>query len=80
MYVNPDFDPPDERDHRPHRGHPDSHRGDHNRRQAAGTGMGFAIARDILRMHGSELQVKSVPDQGSEFLLSIPAAAPGENA
>ncbi|MGH9444611.1 MAG: sensor histidine kinase, partial [Terriglobia bacterium] len=56
------------------------YRGAHNRRQVTGAGMGLAIARDILRAHGGDLRVKTAPGQGSEFLLSIPAAAEGGNA
>jgi two-component system sensor histidine kinase KdpD len=38
------------------------------------TGMGLAIAREIVRAHGDEIQVSSKPDEGSEFSFSLPLA------
>lgn len=40
-----------------------------------GTGMGLAIAREIIRAHGEEIWVRSNPDQGSEFCFSLPIAS-----
>jgi two-component system sensor histidine kinase KdpD len=37
-----------------------------------GTGMGLAIAREILRLHGGEIAVTSRPGEGAEFCVSIP--------
>ena len=42
-----------------------------------GTGMGLAIAREIIRAHGEEIWVRSNPGQGSEFSLSLPIAPVG---
>ena len=39
-----------------------------------GTGMGLAIAREIIRAHGEEISVQSSPGQGSEFSFSLPIA------
>jgi two-component system, OmpR family, sensor histidine kinase KdpD len=39
-----------------------------------GTGMGLAIAREIIRAHGEEIWVKSSPGNGSEFCFSLPMA------
>jgi two-component system, OmpR family, sensor histidine kinase KdpD len=39
-----------------------------------GTGMGLAIAREILRAHGQEIWVSSKPGEGSEFSFSLPLA------
>ncbi len=50
-----------------------------NGQHLKGTGMGLAIAREIMRAHGEEIWVKSSPDQGSEFSFSL-AAAPAEGA
>ena len=44
-----------------------------------GTGMGLAIAREIIHAHGEEIWVRSNPDQGSEFWFSLPAAPAGSS-
>jgi two-component system sensor histidine kinase KdpD len=41
-------------------------------RQAAGTGMGLAIARQIMLAHGGDIQVESSEGQGVEFSLTLP--------
>ena len=56
------------------------YRGVKDRRQVTGTGMGLAIAREILRAHGGDISLKSAPGQGSEFCLSIPAASQEKTA
>lgn len=40
-----------------------------------GTGLGLAIALGVARAHGGSIEVSSVPDQGSEFILRLPCAA-----
>ena len=47
-----------------------------NDRNLKGTGMGLAIAREIIRAHGEEIWVTSKPGQGSEFSFSLPVAPP----
>jgi len=44
---------------------------DHNLKS---TGMGLAIAREIIRAHGRGIGVRSAPGQGSEFSFSLPLA------
>lgn len=44
-----------------------------------GTGMGLAIAREIVRAHGQEIGVKSALGQGSEFSFSLPLAPRSAN-
>jgi two-component system sensor histidine kinase VicK len=39
-----------------------------------GTGMGLAIAREIIHAHGEEISVTSKPGEGSEFSFSLPLA------
>lgn len=41
------------------------------RKQAEGTGLGLAISQRIVRLMGSDLQVKSKRHQGSEFFFSV---------
>jgi two-component system, OmpR family, sensor histidine kinase KdpD len=43
-------------------------------RNLKGTGMGLAIAREIIRAHGEEIWVTSKPGEGSEFGFSLPIA------
>jgi two-component system, OmpR family, sensor histidine kinase KdpD len=45
-----------------------------NDRNIKGTGMGLAIAREIIRAHGEEIMVTSKPRQGSDFSFSLPVA------
>ncbi len=41
-------------------------------RQVAGTGMGLAIVRQILRAHGGDIRLESTEGQGAEFILTLP--------
>jgi two-component system sensor histidine kinase KdpD len=43
-----------------------------------GTGMGLAIARDIVKAHGGEIWAESVQGAGSQFFFTLPAASAGE--
>jgi two-component system, OmpR family, sensor histidine kinase KdpD len=51
------------------------HRG-RNERHLQGTGMGLAIAREILRAHGEDIALTSTPGHGSEFYFGL-KIAPG---
>jgi signal transduction histidine kinase len=42
-----------------------------------GTGLGLAICRDIIKAHGGEIRVDSVPGSGTTFSLWVPAAQEG---
>ncbi len=40
--------------------------------EEAGTGLGLSLAREVIRMHGGEITVESVLDQGTTFMATIP--------
>lgn len=48
-------------------GHPD-------RRRTRGVGLGLAVAREILHLHGSDLEVRSEIGEGTTFLFRLPLA------
>jgi two-component system phosphate regulon sensor histidine kinase PhoR len=47
---------------------------DRGRSRAEGAGLGLAIARHLLELHGSQLQVVSEVGRGSRFFFSLPVA------
>ncbi|MGA2133869.1 MAG: ATP-binding protein [Bryobacteraceae bacterium] len=40
------------------------------------TGLGLAVARSIIEQHGGEIAVESTAGQGTEFVITLPAAKP----
>jgi len=42
-------------------------------RKYGGMGLGLSISREIINAHGREIQVKSRPGEGSEFIFGVPA-------
>ncbi len=47
-------------------------RTDDSRRHAAGLGLGLFIARQIVRLHGGEIELESEPGQGALFRVRLP--------
>ena len=47
-------------------------------RRYGGTGIGLAIAQDIMRLHGSSILVESEPGAGSTFRFTLGRAVPEE--
>ncbi len=50
----------------------------HGRGEYEGTGMGLAICRKIVERHGGILTARSLPGQGSTFIVLLPTTHPGE--
>lgn len=46
--------------------------------QVHGTGLGLSLVKKIVEAHGGEIRVRSVPTQGAEFILTIPAVPSGD--
>jgi len=44
-------------------------------KHVTGSGIGLSLAREVVRLHGGEIEVDSEIDEGSRFTLSLPAPA-----
>lgn len=45
-----------------------------------GTGLGLALARDVVKLHGGDIGVESIKDKGSTFTIRVPLGAPLRHA
>lgn len=48
--------------------------GDHRTRSTRGLGLGLALVDQVLRLHGTTLEVRSPPGEGASFSFSLPRA------
>ena len=40
--------------------------------KSTGSGLGLALAREVIRLHGGEIEAESTLDEGSCFTLTLP--------
>jgi light-regulated signal transduction histidine kinase (bacteriophytochrome) len=50
----------------------------HAKNSFEGTGIGLAIVRKVVERRGGSITVRSVPDEGSEFTVTLPTEMPTE--
>ena len=53
--------------------------GDRGARGERGSGLGLAFAREVLELHGEELEIESEVGQGSTFAFRLPLVEENES-
>ncbi|HDD25133.1 MAG TPA: hybrid sensor histidine kinase/response regulator [Chloroflexi bacterium] len=53
---------------------------DRDRMEQQGIGLGLALAKDLIALHGGEITVKSTPGVGSTFTIRLPAVKADSSA
>jgi len=48
----------------------------HGRSEYRGTGIGLAVCRKVVELHGGTITVKSIPGQGTAFMVLLPMRQP----
>ncbi|HWV38344.1 MAG TPA: ATP-binding protein [Vulgatibacter sp.] len=48
--------------------------------ESAGFGLGLAIARELVELHGGDVWIRSGPEEGTSFYFSIPTSPPSARA
>ncbi|NEP89429.1 MAG: hypothetical protein F6K18_22785 [Okeania sp. SIO2C2] len=44
----------------------------HSKQQYQGTGIGLAICRKIIETHNGNITARSIPNQGTTFVITLP--------
>jgi len=56
------------------------HRLESDREHLSGLGLGLALCKTLVELHGGRIWVESQPGQGSTFSFSVPLEHSGERA